>query len=88
MVADDERCLYFTTGDDNTILLYDAHSRQCIGEGLVSEVSDKKKLPKIKRGGASSMSTQHPRCQARALAFSETLKHLAVGHNDGTLTIR
>ena len=26
--------------------------------------------------------------QARAVAFQETLKHLAVGHNDGTVSIR
>ena len=89
MVDDPDRCLYFTSGDDNTILLYDAQARRCIGEGRVSTVDDIKTLPaKKKRGGASSMSNQHPHCQARALAYQEGLNHLAVGHNDGCVSIR
>ena len=75
MVDNENKCLYFTTGDDNTILLYDADTKYCVGEGRVSTVDNPKKElpPKKKRGGASSMSNQHPHCQARALAFSEGL---------------
>ena len=63
MVNDENRCLYFTCGDDNTILLYDQELRKCIGEGRVSTVEDISTLPpKKKRGGASSMSNQHPHC--------------------------
>ena len=63
-VSDDpDRCLYFTSGDDNQILLFDASAKRCIGEGRVSTVEDTSKLPpKKKRGGASSLSNQHPHC--------------------------
>lgn len=30
------RVLFFTCGDDDTILLYDADERKCIGEGKVA----------------------------------------------------
>ena len=57
MVDDPERCMYFTSGDDNTILLYNRRQKMCIGEGRISTVEDIKTLkPKDKRGGASSMS--------------------------------
>ena len=57
MVDNPDRCLYFTSGDDNTILLYGSRSKKCIGEGRISTVEDIKTLPpKKKRGGASSMS--------------------------------
>ena len=63
--------------------------KKCIGEGRVSTVEDISSLPKKpKRGGASSQSNLHPHQQARALCFQETMKHLAVGHNDGTVSIR
>ena len=58
-----DKNFYFTSGDDNTILLYDVEGRKCIGEGQISTVEDIKSLPpKKKRGGASSMSNQHPHC--------------------------
>ena len=89
MVDHPDRCLYFTSGDDNTILLYDAAAKRHIGEGRISTVDDISKLPKKKkRGGASSMSNQPAHCQARGLAFEGSLQHLAVGHNDGCVSIR
>lgn len=84
-----EKCLYFSSGDDNTILLYSRNAKKCIGEGRISTVLDITKLaPKKKRGGASSQSKLHPHQQSRALAFCEELQHLAVGHNDGAVSIR
>jgi WD40 repeat protein len=81
--------MYFTSGDDNTILLYSGMLKKCIGSGEISTVTDIKTLPKKKkRGGASSMSNKHPHQQARALDYCEALKHLAVGHNDGCVSIR
>lgn len=89
MVDIPDKVLYFTSGDDNLILLYDGGAKKCIGEGQVSTVQDIKTLPrKKKRGGASSMSNQHPHLQARALAHLMLYNHLAVGHNDGTVSIR
>ena len=43
---------------------------------------------KVKKGGASSMSTKPPGEQSRAIAYCEKLKHLAVANNDGYVTIR
>lgn len=40
------------------------------------------------RGGASSMSSEPPEKQSRALAYEPTLNHLAVASNTGTVTIR
>mmetsp|Transcript_1767 Transcript_1767/g.2704 ORF Transcript_1767/g.2704 Transcript_1767/m.2704 type:complete len:192 (-) Transcript_1767:872-1447(-) len=57
----EDKCLYFSSGDDNTILLYSRAAKKCIGEGRISTVTDISKLPpKKKRGGASSMSNLHP----------------------------
>lgn len=57
----EDKCLYFTSGDDNTILLYSRAAKKCIGEGRISTVDDIKTLPKKKkRGGASSQSNLHP----------------------------
>ena len=57
----EDKCLYFTSGDDNTILLYSRTMKKCIGEGRISTVDDIKTLPpKPKRGGASSQSNLHP----------------------------
>lgn len=35
MVDLPDRRLFFTSGDDNTILLFDAEAKKCIGEGRV-----------------------------------------------------
>jgi len=50
------RCLYFTSGDDNQILLYSGMAKTCIGEGRIAAKDLAKLPPKPKRGGASSMS--------------------------------
>jgi hypothetical protein len=40
------------------------------------------------RGGASTQATTTPHEQSRALCYNHELNHLAVGHNDGTISIR
>ena len=54
-----------------------------VGRGVISNTARA-----LKRRGASSL-TQFPDSQcARACAFNKTNGHIAVGHNDGTLTVR
>ena len=72
-----------TTGDDNQIKAWSVSKRQCVSRGIVSSLKNK-----VKRGGASSL-TQFPDSQcARAIAYCPQNGHIAVGHNDGTLTVR
>lgn len=72
-----------TSGDDNKIKAWNVNSRKCEATGKIS--SDTRKAP---RGGASSL-TELPDSQcARAVAHNAQNGHVAVGHNDGTLTIR
>jgi len=79
--ADDAHVV--TSADDNKIKCWDITSRKCINTGIIST-----EARKAAKGGASSL-TELPDSQcARALAYSPSTKHIAVGHNDGTLTIR
>lgn len=72
-----------TTGDDNKIKAWNVATRKCVVTGKVS--SEVRKAPK---GGASSL-TELPDSQcSRAVAVNPTNGHVAIGHNDGTLTIR
>ena len=72
-----------TTGDDNKIKTWNTKSRKCEFTGRICEAARK-----AKRGGASTLSELPDSQCARAVAYNPTNKHLAVGHNDGTLTIR
>ena len=58
-------------------------SRKCERTGKVSNVANS-----LKRRGASSL-TSFPDSQcSRAVALNTSTGHVAVGHNDGTLTVR
>ena len=79
--ADDDHIV--TSADDNKIKLWNISQRKCLATGQIS--SESRKAPK---GGASSL-TDLPDSQcARAVAVNPKNGHVAVGHNDGTLTIR
>lgn len=72
-----------TSGDDNKVKTWNIQTRKCEVTGKLS--SESRKAPK---GGASSL-TELPDSQcARAVAVNLHNGHVAVGHNDGTLTIR
>lgn len=72
-----------TTGDDNKIKTWNIQTRKCEVTGKIS--SESRKAPK---GGASSL-TDLPDSQcARAVAYNPHNQHVAIGHNDGTLSIR
>jgi WD40 repeat protein len=72
-----------TTGDDNKVKSWNINSRKPIATAIIS--NETRKAP---RGGASSL-TELPDSQcARAVAINPRNGFVAVGHNDGTLTIR
>lgn len=76
---------YLTSGDDNNLLLYDITLRKVVGKGTVSaDPSSTKKF----MGGASTMSKRPTHQQSRALAYNSELNHLAVGQNNGAVSIR
>jgi len=72
-----------TSGDDNRIKAWSVSSRTCMGRGTICN-EDRK----VKRGGASTLSKMADSKCSRALAYNKFNGHIAVGHNDGTLTIR
>lgn len=79
--ADDNHII--TSADDNKIKTWNVATRKCVVTGKIS--SESRKAPK---GGASSL-TDLPDSQcSRAVAVNPTNGHVAIGHNDGTLTIR
>jgi WD40 repeat protein len=71
-----------TTADDNQIKAWDVANKCCIGTGKISE-EDRRV-----RCGASSLSKKPASKCARAVAINSSTGHVAVGCNDGTLTIR
>jgi WD40 repeat protein len=79
--ADDQHVV--TSGDDNKIKTWNFSQRKCIATGQIS--SETRKAP---RGGASSLTSLPASQCARAVAYNSTNGHIAVGHNDGTMTVR
>jgi hypothetical protein len=60
-----------TSADDNRLLTYDIKKRKTLVEGKIGEppkAAAGKKLA-ARKGGASSMSSQPPNCQSRAVAY-------------------
>ena len=72
-----------TSGDDNQIKTWSVSNRQAVSKAIVSN-----EVRKVKRGGASTMSTFPDSQCSRALAYCPQNGHVAVAHNDGTVTIR
>ena len=72
-----------TSGDDNQLKAWSVSQRKCVANGIISA-----EARKVKRRGASSL-TQFADSQcSRAIAYNPGNGQVAVGHNDGTLTIR
>jgi len=76
--------LFMTTGDDNKLKIWDCTTRKCIENYILESVAG----PQRKAGaGASSMSPFPPNQQARAVVAGPN-GHIAIGHNDGHVTIK
>lgn len=81
-IADDKH--FVTSGDDNQLFTWDITSRKATAS---SNLCDEDAHPK--KGGASSLTEFAPSKCARAVAVNSNGNgHVAVGHNDGRVTIR
>ena len=75
---------FVTSADDNKLFTWNISNRKWVSEGQVCD-EDKKS----KAGGASSMTDYAPSKCARAVDVNVNGNgHVAVGHNDGRVTIR
>lgn len=75
---------FVTSGDDNQIFTWSIKDRKCVSEGEVCHENKD-----AKTGGASTMSNYAASKCARAVAVNTNGNcHVAIGHNDGRVTIR
>ena len=74
---------FVTSCDDNRVMVWDTNKNANIGIGTVST-----EARKVKRAGASTLSKFPDSQCSRAVAVNPSNGHVAVGHNDGTLTLR
>lgn len=72
----------FTSGDDNQVKQWDPFSRTCVATAIVNE-----KERKAKKNKASTLGRKAESQASRAVAISPS-GHIAVGANDGSVTIR
>jgi WD40 repeat protein len=72
-----------TSGDDNQLKLWNTSNGTCTATTIISNENRK-----AKRGGASTLSDLPDSKCARSLAYNPASGHVAVAHNDGTLSIR
>jgi WD40 repeat protein len=79
-IGDDE---FVTSGDDNQLKVWSVSDRKAISRG---EICDEDAKPK--KGAASTLSDLAPSKCARAVAVHPENGHVAVGHNDGRVTVR
>lgn len=73
----------YSTADDNKIISFNPKTKKVDQVGIVSE----KKGRRFRIGGASTLSRLPPNQHARAVAVSSK-GLVAIGTNDGTLSIR
>jgi WD40 repeat protein len=77
--------IIITTGDDNKVMVWDTQQRRCVSKGTLETVQGPERKPGF---GASTLASTRPNQQARAVALNPLNGHVAVGHNDGHVTIR
>jgi WD40 repeat protein len=82
-LAFDSNGLVYTTADDNTVLAFNPKTTKVVNEGIINKIPGKK----YKIGGASTLSLLPPNQQARGIATNKA-GHVALGLNDGQLSIR
>jgi WD40 repeat protein len=73
-----------SVADDNKIMVWDPKARRCVSTGTINE----KAGPKPRTMGASTLSVYPPNQCARAVAINPKTGHVAVGINNGELSIR
>lgn len=73
----------YTTADDNKVLEFNPKSKKVVNIGTINQKPGKK----YRIGGASTLSVLPPNQQARGVAVNKS-GHVALGLNDGSLSIR
>jgi WD40 repeat protein len=73
-----------TTADDNKVMVWDPVSRKCVASGILNSVAG----PKARTMGASTLSIYPPNQCGRAVAINPRTGHVAIGINNGELSIR
>ena len=76
--------MVYSTADDNQILQFNPKTRKVEAKGTVAE----KRGRKFRIGGASTLSPLPPNQHSRAVAINNKTGHVAIGTNDGTLSVR
>ena len=85
LCVDSSNNIVVSSADDNQVKAWSVQQRKCVGTGTV----DKVKGPVRKAAqGASTLAVTGTNQQSRALAFNNVNGHIAVGHNDGRVTVR
>jgi WD40 repeat protein len=73
-----------TVGDDNYIKVWDMVAKKCINS---KELELEPGPPRKAGEGASTLATNSPNQQARAVCINVESQHVAIGHNDGHVSI-
>jgi WD40 repeat protein len=85
LAVDSTNNLVVSAGDDNQIKVWSIQQRKSIATGVI----DEKKGPQRKAGyGASTLATTGTNQQARSVALNNLNGHVAIGLNDGRVSIR
>ena len=74
----------YSTADDNQVLQFNPKTKKVEQSGVIAE----KRGRKFRIGGASTLSPLPPNQHSRAVAINHKLGHVALGTNDGTLSVR
>lgn len=75
---------FCTVGEDNIVSIWDRSKQECLNQGVINDAKAKRRKKRRRAGTTSNHPTN--KC-ARAVAYSPTGEHLAIGTNDGHLTI-
>jgi WD40 repeat protein len=79
-----EENIFLTVGDDNHVKVWDMVHRKCLNSKVLETVPG----PQRRAGqGASTMATNSPNQQARAICIDKESQNMAIGHNDGHVSI-
>jgi WD40 repeat protein len=76
--------IVITVADDNKLKVWDSAARKCIATKILEPIPGPPRKP---GAGASSLSPFPPNQQARAVCINSSNGHIAIGHNDGRLTV-
>ncbi|MCQ2820381.1 MAG: hypothetical protein MJ252_24210 [archaeon] len=71
-----------TTGDDNRIMVWNLRSKKCESEGQINEPEQIQDLQN------KNIFHTHPKNKSKCVSYNKEKGHIAVGLDDGTITIR